>query len=235
MTYTARMLITQSLYLSGKVSRTFEVPTNDQISDGFNLLNAVLAIKTANNRLIPYYEYANLTLVVGQEKYFIPNLIEIAVTNFYINSVRYPTQEINRTKYFGAPRVDTVQTLPSGWHTERTFGGSDLYVYPLPASTYTYNYVGKFFLTAVSTLDTDLSLTLEPFYIEYLRYALAEYICSESNLVFQPQSYQKLSEYEAIIADISPIDFTMKISSTFSRESGMQWAFVNLYNGWLPS
>ena len=235
MTYTARTLITQSLYLSGKVSRTFEVPTNDQISDGLNLLNAVLAIKTANNRLIPYYEYANLTLVVGQEKYFIPNLIEIAVTNFYIGSVRYPTQEINRTKYFGAPRVDTVQTLPSGWHMERTFGGTNLYVYPLPASNYIYNYVGKFFLTAVPTLDTDLSLTLEPFYIEYLRYALAEYICSESNLVFQPQSYQKLAEYEAIIADISPIDFTMKISSTFARESGMQWAFVNLYNGWLPS
>lgn len=235
MTYTARTLITQALYLSGKVSRNFETPTNDEISDGLSLLNSVLAIKTANNRLIPYYQYSSINLVAGQESYFIPNLIEIAVTNFYIGSVRYPTQEINRTKYFGAPRVDTVNTLPSGWHLERSFGGSTLYVYPFPQSNYTYNYVGKFFLSQVANLDVDLAATLELFYIEYLRYALAEYICSESNIVFQPQSYQKLNEYEAIIADISPIDFTMKISSTFSREAGMQWAFVNLYNGWLPS
>ncbi len=235
MTYTARQLVTASLFLSGLVSSELEVPTGDQISTGLTLLNAVLAVKSMNTTLIPYYEYSSLQLVQGQELYFIPNLISIETTNFEIGEVRYPTQKINRTKYFGAPRVNNVQTLPSGWHPERAKGGMNLYVYPLPASNYTYNFIGKYLIQSVASLDVDLSLYFDAFYLEYLRYAVAEYVCSENNIMFQPQSAETLKSYEAILADVSPIDLTSQIATSFLQPGGMQWTFVNLYNGWLPS
>lgn len=235
MTYTARQLVTASLFLSGLVSSELEVPTGDQISTGLTLLNAVLAVKSMNTKLIPYYQYSSLDLVTGQELYFIPNLISIETTNFEIGQVRYPTQKISRNKYFGSARVNNIQTLPSGWRPERTMGGMNLYVFPLPASDYTYNFIGKYLIQSVASLDVDLSTLFDPFYLEYLRVALAEYICAENNIMLQPQTAQTLKSYEAILADLSPSDLTSRVATTFLQSSGMQWAFVNLYNGWLPS
>jgi hypothetical protein len=52
----------------------------------------------------------------------------------------------------------------------------------------------------------DLSIILDLFYIDYLRYALAEYMCQEYNITFQPQNQAKLNEFETTIFDISPIN-----------------------------
>lgn len=234
MTYTATELITNAYYLSGIVARGFQTVSGQQIGDGLYLLNSLIAAKTADRRLITYYEDTTLDLIVGQEMYFIPNLIDVDIMNFSFNNVRYSMLPLTRSNYFGPPRVNNITTLPFTWHLERTLGGSNIYVFFLPDNTYVVQYLGKFSLGEV-TLTTDLSLMLDLFYIEYLRFALAEYICSDYNITLQPQSQRKLDEYEQLIIDTSPIDFTNRITSTLNKGGGYNWGDVNLGAGWRPS
>lgn len=231
MVYTVRELITRSYFLSGVVGKEFQLPTGEQITDGLQMLNALLSIKTANQRMIPYYNEYQFTSVVGQEKYFIPNLILAETFTFNIGALRYQTINQNRKQYFGTPRVDNIESLPFTWHVEREKGGSSLYIYFLPNQDYPCIIWGKFSLSDV-TLDQDLSLSLDQFYIEYLRYALAEYICQENNVSFTPQSEKKLNELEQNVFDISPLDLTMTKISSLQRQNGMNWAQVNIGGAW---
>ncbi len=233
MVYTATQLISRSLYLSGIVAKDEQTPSGTQINDGLSLLNAVLAIKTANKRLIPYYTSFDFNPVVGQETYFIENLIHVETITFNIGVVRYSMMEIKRKRYFGDGRVDNILSLPFSWHFERQFGGGNLYLYFLPNQVYPIKMWCKFTLQAV-TLDQDLSLSMEPFYIEYLRYALAEYICQEYSIDVPPQTAQKLSEYESIIQDISPLDLTMTKSSCLQSSSTLNWGDINIGKGFRP-
>jgi len=90
---------------------------------------------------------------------------------------------------------------------------------------------GKFSLQEV-TLDQDLSLFYDRFYIEYLRYALAEYMCQEYNITFPEQSARKLDEYESVLIDISPIDLTMSKTSCLTLGNNFNYGSVNLGRGW---
>ena len=234
MAYTTTQLITNAWYLSGVVARGLEIVDGAQITEGLNLLNALLAIKTANNRLIPYYTFYSLNLITNQESYFIPNLISIETITFNIEDVRYSMLKMSRKPYFGSARVDAIDALPFSWHVERSVGGATFYVYYLPSDTYLCKIWGKFSLAEVA-LGQDLSLTLDLFYIEYLRYALAEYICADYNITFQPQSMSKLTEYEQIITDISPIDLSMTKLSTLQSNFDINWGDVNIGKGWRPS
>lgn len=233
MSYTVTQLITNSWYLSGIVSRDLEEVSFNQLNDGLTMLNAVLAVKTANRRLIPYYTLYDFTLVAGQEKYFIQNLIEVDTATFFIDSVRYSMIPQSRRTYFGTGRVNNIDSLPYNYYVERAFNGANIYLYFLPEQNYPAQLSAKFSLSSV-TLNQDLSLTLDMFYIEYLRYALAEYMCEEYQLVLGAQPAQKLKEYEAIITDISPMDLTMSKMSSLQAESGINYADVNIGRGWRP-
>lgn len=231
MSYTVTKLITNAWYLSSIVSRDLETVSGAQLSDGLDLLNALLAVKTADDRHIPYYSVYDTTAVAGQEMYFIPNLILAQTFTFFINSVRYSTIVQQRKNYFGSPRVENINSLPFNWHIERCFGGSNLYLYFNPNSNFPMQIVGKFSLNQV-TLNQDLSLTLDLFYIEYLRYLLAEYMCSDYGVIFPAQGYKKLQEFEQIIRDVSPIDLQMTKFSSLQEGTGINWGFVNLGQGW---
>ncbi len=233
MAYTAQKLITRAWYLSGIVARELQTVTGDQITEGLDLLNALLAIKTANNRLIPYYDTVNFTGVIGQERYNIDNLINVESLTFNIGAVRYSMLEMDRVTYFGTPRVNNIQALPYSFHVERTLNGAYIYVYFTPQSNYPFEIVGKFSLDSV-TLDQDLSLTLDAFYIEYLRYALAEYMCNDYNISLTPQVSKKLDDYEQIITDISPIDLTIQKLSTLQQNTSINYGDVNIGQGWRP-
>ncbi len=234
MAYTALELITKSYYLSGVVSQDLQTVTGVQASNGLDLLNEVLAIKTANEKLIPYYKNYDLTLVTGQEKYFIPNLLAVETFTFNIGPVRYAMQYQDRRNYFGSGRVDNINSLPFNWHTERVLGGTNLYMYFSPEANYPSKIFGKFGLDQVPNLSFDLSTTDDLYYISYLRYALAEYICESYTISLQPQVEKKLKEYEAIIMNISPPDMTISKLSTFAGSSGLTWGDVNLGRGWRP-
>ncbi|OGT30415.1 MAG: hypothetical protein A3E87_01645 [Gammaproteobacteria bacterium RIFCSPHIGHO2_12_FULL_35_23] len=234
MAYTATQLITNAYYLSGVVSRGFQTVRGDQTTDGLSLLNDLLGVQSADTMLIPYFQEYELDAVIGQELYFIENLLNIETFTFNLGVVRYSSIEVNRKAYFGAPRVDGIQSLPFSWHAERVLGGTNLYLYFLPQAEFVLKIWGNFALDQIDDLQTDLSEVYERFYITYMMYALAEYICNFNQRPFPQQNLLKLRQLETKLLNISPPDLTGEKISTFSKQGGMNWGDVNLGKGWRP-
>lgn len=235
MAYTALQLITRAYYLSGVVSRGLETPLGEQAEDGLQLLNALFDYKSTDIRLIPYYTEYFFNTVVAQEMYFIPDLLDVDTFTFNIGVVRYPMQDLTRKQYFAGPRVDNIETLPFSYRCERVYGGMNLYLYFVPGDIYNMRIWGKFAIPEV-TFTTDLSTYLDLFYIEYYRYALAEYICSEYGSTFPDESKMKLAVMTKKLMDVSPKDLLCNKQSYFTNHTGeIDWQAVNLYKGWWPS
>lgn len=233
MSYTVTELITRAFYLSQVVSRELETVTGDQLNDALTWLNALLSLKSAYTRVIPYYQEFDFNAVVGQEKYFIPNLVTPETLTFNIGPVRYSTQSSNRKSYFGTGRVDNIQSLPFNWHFERLLGGSNIYLYFIPSDAFPIKIWGKFGFDNV-TLNQDLLITYDEYYIDYLRYRLAQRICSEYGIPMQPQALQELAELEEAMTDVSPPDLTLTKFSNLQGTTGINWGDVNLGRGWRP-
>lgn len=233
MSYTARQLITRSWFLSGIVARRLQSITGDQATDGLFLLNALLDWKSVQIDLIPYWTYYEFPAVVGQEAYFIPNLYAVELMTFNIGDVRYPTEFSTRRAYFGTGRIDNIQSLPSNWYFNRSLGGGTLYMYFKPQGEYPIKLMGKFGLQDVS-LDTDMLTTYDPSYLEYLRYALAQYMCSEYGILMNPESKGILMALQRTLMDISPPDLSITKSSILTVGTGINFGDVNLGHGWRP-
>lgn len=231
MVYLAQTLITRSWYLSGIVARNQETVSGDQISDGLFLLNALLDFKFSDLHLIPYFRQYSFNMVQGQETYFVPNLSGIESMTFNIQTVRYSMQQVDRKTYFATSRVDNIQSLPYNYHMERKLGGADVYVYFVPQSNYPSKIWGKFALTNVN-LNTDLLTVYDAFYIEYLRYALAEYMCNEYNIELQPGAARKLMQLEKKLQSVSPADLIMQKRSTLQQGNSVNYGAVNIGRGW---
>lgn len=234
MAYTARKLVTNALYLSGVVARSLQTVSGQQLSDGIDLFNDLLAIKNIDKRLIPFYKQYDLTAVVGQEKYYIPNLMDIETVTFNINNIRYSMRKVPRHKYFGYARVDDITSLPYSWHAERVKNGTDLYLYFLPSQAYPVKIWGKFGFDVVDE-NTDLETVFERAYLVYMRYELADFICSDYGITLQPQTADKYQELRNQFIDISPIDLTTRKITAFTSGGVLDWAQINLGKGWEPS
>lgn len=232
MAYSALTLITRAYYLSQVVARELQTVTGSQIDDGLFLLNALLDFKGTDLRLIPYFREYDFTAVQGQELYFIEGLYFIDTMTFNIGTVRYAMFDQTRKQYFGTPRVDNVQSLPFSYRPERVLNGMNVYVYFLPADTYEFKIYGKFALNEVA-LTQDMSLTYDAFYLEYLRYALAEYICSEFGVTFPDASMAKYKQMEKKLMEVSPADLSICKRSYFSGNPALDWQLVNI-PGWQP-
>ncbi len=72
-------------------------------------------------------------------------------------------------------------------------------------------------------------------YIEYLRYALAQYMCSEYGILFNPESAKILQKYERKLMYISPPDLSRVGTSILTEVGGLNWADINLGLGYRPS
>lgn len=234
MPYTARELITRAYYLSGVVSRDFQIVDDAQITSGLNLLNEALADTSIDSDLVPYYKEHSFNAITGQEKYFIPGLIQAETFTFNKDVVRYPTRVENRTKYFGASRQDNIQSLPYQYHFERVLNGSDLYIYFLPNENYPCKIWGKFKLDEVTDECDDLSLIYDKFYIKYLTYATAEEICDENQITMSPEARRELQRMEKKILAVSPTDLTLKKRDRFGRGGIINYGYANLGTGWEP-
>lgn len=233
MAYTARMLITRAYYLSQVISRALQVPSDEQITDGLFLLNALLQFKSTDLREIPYFKRDQLTLTAGVDEYFIERLVYVDAMTYNIGSVRYPMAELTRKQFFDTARIDNIQSLPFSYRVEREKGGSRIYLYFVPQGNYILKLSGKFGLTDV-TLDTDLSLEYDAYYIEFLRYQLAEYICSDWGATFPDESKAKLQSMQDIILDVSPADLSQQKLTFFSGQSPWDWQAINLSKGYFP-
>ena len=234
MAYTVTELITRAYYLSQVVSRELETVSGQQLEDGLVYLNAILSLKSAYSRTVPYFMEYEFDAVVGQEKYFVPRLVQPETLTFNIGDVRYSTKPMSRRPYFGSSRVDNINSLPFNWHFERRLNGCDIYLYFKPADTYPIKIWGKFGFQDV-TLNQNLLLTYDEFYIDYLRYKLARRICSEFGIPMQPQAMQELIELEEAVTDISPPDLTLSKLSTLQGGPGLTWAQINLGVGFTPT
>lgn len=233
MPYSADRLITESFYLSGVISREFEQISGQQMADGLKLLNSLIAFKSSDLSSIPYFKLITIPGVIGQEVYFVENLLSIESMTFNIGTIRYSMMEESRTTYFGLSRVDDITALPYSYHLERTLDGSNVYIYFTPAGAYPLNIMGKFALLTVTQFQ-DLSLTLDRYYIEYLRYALAQYICDFYHISLPPGEARKLEEYELKIRDLSPVDLSMEKLSTLQLDTSINYGDVNIGKGWRP-
>lgn len=233
MAYSALQLVTRAYYLSQVVSRDLQVPSDSQINDGLYLLNAILDFKGTDLRLIPYFTHFEFPTVVNQELYFIPNLLLIDTMTFNIGDVRYSMYETSRFEYFGTPRVDNISNLPFSYRAERILDGMNIYMYFLPGGIYTVKIEGKFGLTEVF-LNTDLSQIYDLYYIEYLRYELANYICSEWGATMPGQAMRKYEEIRKKLMEVSPKDLSIRKQTYFDGQSAIDWQYVNIGVGWLP-
>lgn len=252
MAYTAQQLITESWFLSGIVARNLQEATGDQISNGLQMLNNLLNFQQIKLDLIPYWQYIQLNTVVNQEYYTLPYVAAVESVTFNIGVVRYTTDVTSRTRYFGTVRVDNVASLPFNFNFNRELGGGVLSLYFLPESVWPLKMMAKIFLTNV-TLQQDLTnitnLALpytfvyggnqgyDTSYIEYLRYALARYMCSEYGISFNPQSEEILRSMEYSLMDVSPPDMSNQKRSILNsvQGSGINWGDINLGLGWRPN
>lgn len=233
MAYTALKLITRAYYLSQIVARELQTVSGVQIADGLELLNELLAIKSSDLRLIPYFKRDSFPTINGVEEYFRPNLLAIDAITFNIGDVRYPMQDMTRKQYFGQGRIDNITNLPFSYRAERELGGMRLYLYFLPGGVYNVKLSGKFALDQVD-LNTDLSLTYDLFYIEYLRHALGEYICSDFGANFPEQAAKKYAEIRKKLMDISPADLSLNKVSYFTDAASINYGLINISQGWVP-
>ncbi len=233
MAYTTLQLINFAYYESGIVSRGFETVSGQQANDGLLFLNDLIADKTVENGLIPYYDQHDFTAVTGQEKYFIQDLITIDTFVFFIDTVRYQTENRARREYFGSSRADNIQSLPGSWHMERCFGGANIFIYFKPNTTYPLTIWGQFRLQEVA-INQDLSLTLDRFYINYLRYDLAARLCAEYRYTVPPGVAKALANYEDSISKKSgPLDMRLQKLSSLQKRGGINYGQVNLGHGWV--
>lgn len=231
MAYSAIELINNAYYTSGMVGRGFKIPSASQTKDGLRLLNQLLTDKAIQSKIIPYFSHLTISCVVGQEIYFVPNLIFLEELTFELSTVRYALMSVSRSDYFGLPRADGIITLPNTYFFERQKGGANIYLYPLPNLNFPLNITGKFALSTV-TLTTDLQTLLDDFYISYLEYDLANRICSSNNITLPAQAATTLAEYKNQLVDISPLDLTIDKFSTLSKERPINYGDVNFGRGW---
>lgn len=233
MAYTALQLITRAYYLSQVVSRELQTVSGVQVTDGLYLLNAILDSKSSDLREIPYYQQYDFPTIQGQEKYFIPGLISVDTMTFNIGDVRYAMSEETRASYFGQYRIDNIQSLPFQYRMERELDGMNVYMYFVPSQVFLMKIWGKFSLTEVS-LNTDLSLLYDFYYIEFLRHDLARWICNEYGATLPDGVMQNLAILEKKVMDISPPDLSLHNLNYFGNSPGLSWAVINLSGGWLP-
>lgn len=230
---TALELINRAFFDSQIVGKNFNTATNDQINDGLFYFNNLLAEKTSNNAVNPYFKQYSFTSEVGEEEYFVENLINIETLTFVWQTVRYPSQNYSRTQYFGSFRANTVSTLPLTWHLEREYGGARIFLYPLPNQAYEFTLWGQFGFTTDVTLNTDLFTLYDRYYTDYLEFELAVRLCVFYGKEVPKGLQDSLNRCEAAISGrISPPDLNTTKTSTLTGGASINYAFVNLSNGW---
>jgi hypothetical protein len=235
MAYLTSELISNAYYISNIVSREFETVTGAQASDGLSILNDIIADKTANSSMIPYSDKYEFNAVAGTSEYYVPGLIYADTLTFYIDSIRYQTRNQQRQDFFGSFRATDIQSLPFNWHAERLLDGTNIYLYFVPDQAYPIEIWGSFSLSAVTQFQ-DLSLTLDRYYINFLKFELAVRLCTEYGYTVPPRVAVQLEEYYRWInASTNTVDLKMQKLSTLNGGTAINYAMVNLSGGWVPN
>lgn len=234
MSFNANRLITEAYYVGDIVARGYQQPTEAQVNNGLISLNRLFASTAYETGTIPYFTNYQFDAVIGQEVYFIPNLITARILTFTLSNVRFALSYQGRDAYFGSFRAENVNSLMFTNHIEKTKGGANLYMYFKPDQTYPCQLWGLFKLPPVTQFQ-DLSLTIDDEYINYLLYALARKLCLDSGREI-PRSVQEEYEriYDTLNNNASTPDVNCKKLSTFGNMGSPNYANANFGNAWQP-
>ena len=234
MAYLTSQLITDAYYTSSIVSREFETVTGSQLSDGLRLLNEVIADRTIDNGTIPYTAKLEFNAVIGQASYALAGLIDVDVFVFYINGIRFETQEQQLNEFHGSNRATDINSLPFNWNVNRGLNGSTLYLYFVPDTTYPLEIWGKFRLLAVTEFQ-DLDLTLDTFYQNFLKYLLIKRLCQYNSFKVPADVQKQLDNYNQWITNTTnEMDLRTQTWSSLSGGAAINYGVVNLSNGYFP-
>lgn len=239
MAATVQELLADALYMSGIVSRGFEVPSAAQIKDALKQLNAILSQKQTDMALNPYYKTYPFTAIINQEAYDIDNLIQIETITYTQNNLRYSMRPCGRDAYFGSERINNISTYPEIYFLEQQLGGAKLYMYPLPFINFQFEIHGKFRLDSVTQFQ-NLQDVFDMDYRDYLTVATARRICIYQGFPIPQNVLDLQKEIESDLRNLmAPTDYSVKISSTLSRRRRGGGTIVNpalsqLYQGWWP-
>lgn len=233
MSYSVNKLITSAFYLSKVRSQDFQNVGGEDISVGLDLLNEVLSETSINTKMIPYFSSVTIPAVIGQEKYFIENLVEPFSLTFNDTTIRYATTQLSMREFHSTTRIDGVIALPFDVTFTLSLGGCDMYVQFLPADTYPFIIWGKFALSLITMgqLPQDLLATYDMFYIRYLRYLLAQEICNYYGVSFNAELKAVSDRIAANLNDKNPIDLTTRKLNLYDDKNAINWAQVNLGKG----
>ncbi len=226
-------VINRALVLSGIVARGLQQASGEEGKDGLFWLNMILAEKSANGRLLPYYGHAEEPAVIGEEILFFANMVTADVLTFNIGEIRYSIKGKQRDKYFGESRPDNVSSIPYQWYWERVPGGMNIYIFFKPASEYPIKLTGLVGFSDV-TFDTELNTLMDKFYQNFLMFELAESICAWKKISLPPMTLAKLGRLRNEVTDINPKDYSISKTSMFSSDARLSYAQINISPGWTP-
>jgi hypothetical protein len=225
-------LINNALYKADIVGRSLETASGTEVEDGRRELNKLLANKSISGSRLPYVAHTSFTAVVGQEVTFVAGLIDLDVLTFNIDNVRFPMKRDSQRRYFATGRVDDIKSLPFHYFSERVAGGTNIYLYFVPADNYPINITGKFSFTLINDVNEDLPTDIELFYQDYLELALAKRMCGLYNMAFSPYLEQELTVVEYEMLELSKRDFSIRKSSMLRSKNPFKWGQANLGWGW---
>lgn len=164
------------------------------------------------------------TMVVGSELMF-TNVTGALPTGLLPNTIYY-ANPANSTSLTVATTFANATSGANILYTDAGSGTNTItFINPNNIPYYTYY---TFINSSNQGYDTS--------YIEYLRYALARYMCSEYGCNFNQQSEEIYRSYARKLMYISPPDLSMKKLSILNSNDqlGYNWGDVNIGMGWRP-
>lgn len=235
MVYPLSKLISGAYYESGIVARGLQTVGGEQALDGVDLFNEILAEKSMDSVFLPYYTNQTVTLSEGQETYFIAGLSELATLTFNIGTVRYPMDELGIQEYNATGRVDNVESLPFSFYLQRSLGGTQIKLYPLPASDYVLNILGKFAYPDISNYQEDLALTYDTFQILYFKFKVAYRLLLFNKQPIPQDLKQQLDNLERRFHDLTGTDWSIQKVSMIRCDYRPNYMQAALRDGWVPN
>lgn len=210
--------------------------TGADITRGLDLMNSVLSATSSNTKMIPYYSEYTFNAVIGQEKYFIPNLMEPFSATFMDSVVRYATFDKSRREFHSTTKIYGIEAYPFDTSFERCLNGCNLYMYFLPCKAFPFHVWGKFGLEAVTVddLTTDLLLTYDRWYCDYLCHVLVKRICNFYGMSISPEVQNIIDQISNNVADMNVIDLSSRKIDLYNQRNQLSWAQINIGKGFEP-
>lgn len=225
MTTTAAELVQQSFYLAN-VKDPEEALEGYEISQGLNLLNAIITQWSSLSVYIPAYTLLPINTVAGTYLYTLNTIIVDLLEASYYDSanIKYDLAIIDLKRQNTLNYQDTTVQLrpnlvfPQNDQSTVATQTTKIFLYPIPNDVYNVTLYAK---TFINTFDySDELTTLPAWYFKVLKYQLANDLSTEYETVL-PARFDK--EYDKLIKELKATtkkDFSVQnrnIFRTFRR------------------